>query len=412
MKVYCQQQRIVFSSLILWLGLWLLGCSYLSATAQLAYPIVGAERTAFYLPLLQGKKVGLVANQASLLYHENNDSIAPTHLLDMLLRHDVQVQRLFCPEHGFRGDAEAGGKVDNSHDVATGLPIFSLYGSNKKPTVEQLKGLDMMLFDLQDMGVRFYTYISTLHYVMEACAEQGIPLLVMDRYNPHTGYVDGPVLEPAYRSFVGMHPVPVCYGMTIGEYALMINGEHWLHDSLCCALTVIPMTSFERANRYIPRMAPSPNLTTRQAMLLYPSLCLFEGTQVSVGRGTATPFEIIGAPNYHQKTFSFTPHPIPGVSDNPPFNGKRCYGVDLRHEALQDAFSLRYLMQMYHGMPQGSFFLKNGFFDRLAGTGSLRRMMEQGATEEEIRAGWQPALTAFKQIRKRYLLYPDVDTQQ
>ncbi len=350
----------------------------------------------------------MVANQASLCYHENSDSIAPIHLLDMLLSHDVQVLRLFSPEHGFRGQAEAGGKVDDSKDAVTGLPIFSLYGKNRKPTAEQLQGLDVMLFDLQDMGVRFYTYISTLHYVMEACAEQGIPLIVLDRYNPHTGYVDGPMLDSSERSFVGMHPVPVCYGMTIGEYALMINGERWLYNGLCCALTVIPMAGFEHASSYIPRVAPSPNLTTRQAMLLYPSLCLFEGTQVSVGRGTAMPFEIIGAPNYRNKSFSFTPRPIPGVSDNPPFKDKRCYGLDLRDVAPKVAFDISYLMQMYEGMPEGSeFFLKNGFFDRLAGSDRLRKMMLQGASQEAIRASWKPELKAFKQIRKKYLLYPD-----
>ncbi len=402
-----QRQHNILARLCLWVGLLLLCLLSLPVKAQEVYPIVGAERTALYLPLLHGKKVGLVANQASLCYHENGDSIAPLHLLDMLLRHDVQVLRLFSPEHGFRGQAEAGGKVDDSKDGATGLPIYSLYGKNRKPTAAQLQGLDVVLFDLQDMGVRFYTYISTLHYVMEACAEQGIPLIVMDRYNPHTGYVDGPMLDSSERSFVGMHPVPVCYGMTIGEYALMINGERWLRDSLCCALTVIPMAGFEHASSYIPRIAPSPNLTTRQAMLLYPSLCLFEGTQVSVGRGTATPFEVIGAPGYRHKAFSFTPQPIPGVSDNPPFKGKRCYGIDLRRVTPQKAFDLSYLMQMYEGMPNGSeFFLKNGFFDRLAGSDHLRRQLQQGAAQEEIRASWQPALNAFKQIRKKYLLYP------
>lgn len=392
----------------------------IAAVSQESYPVVGAERTALYLPLLQGKRVGLVGNQASVVYHENSDSLPATHLLDLLLKHHVQVVRLFSPEHGFRGEAEAGAAVSDGTDAATRLPIVSLYGNNRKPTAQQLQGLDVVVFDLQDMGVRFFTYISTLHYVMEACAQQGIPVIVMDRYNPHTGYIDGPVLDSSYRSFVGMHPVPVCYGMTIGEYALMINGEHWLKDSLTCQLTVIPMIGFTHESAYTPLVAPSPNLKTPRAMLLYPSLCLFEGTQVSVGRGTAWPFEVVGAPNYNhhhfflqffQHDFSFTPHPIPGASNSPLFNGQECYGLDLRHITPKSELDLDYLIQIYKGIDHpDTFFRSDGFFNLLAGNSNLRKQLESNATEEEIRASWQPALQHFKQIRKKYLLYPDFES--
>lgn len=379
-------------------------------------PVTGAERTSLYLPLLQGKNVGLVGNQASMVYHDNNDDIAPCHLLDLLLSKGVNVVRLFSPEHGFRMQSEAGAAVNDTVDVATGILVVSLYGNNRKPTLRQLKGVDIVLFDLQDMGVRFFTYISTLHYVMEACAEAGIPLVVLDRYNPHTSYVDGPVLEDSCRSFVGIHPVPVCYGMTIGEYALMINGEGWLRtDSVAgVLLTVIPMQGFRHEMVLTPRVAPSPNLQTRQAMLLYPSLCLFEGTNVSVGRGTDHPFEVVGAPTYkHHKgiarlfkhDFSFVPHPVPGVSNNPPFNGKQCYGLDLQNVRPRHELDLDYLLQMWQGMPHSSFFLRNGYFNLLAGNRTLQRQLEQGLSEREIRASWQTGLETFRQTRAKYLLY-------
>lgn len=410
----CQGQGLLWPCLAL-----LLLLLPLYASAQESYPVTGAERTALYLPLLQGKRVGLVGNQASMVYHDNADSLPATHLLDFLLAHKVQVVRLFSPEHGFRGQAEAGVAVSDGTDAATGLPVVSLYGNNRKPTTQQLQGIDILVFDLQDMGVRFFTYISTLHYVMEACAQQGIPLVVLDRYNPHAGYVDGPVLDSAFRSFVGMHPVPICYGLTIGEYALMINGEHWLKDSLACQLTVVPMLGFSHRSALTPRVAPSPNLQTRQAMLLYPSLCLFEGTQVSVGRGTPWPFEVAGAPDYkhhrfflrfRQHDFSFTPQPAPGMSNSPLYNGKTCYGLDLRHSAPKAELDLDYLIQLYKGMPSnGTFFRKDGFFNLLAGNAILRKQIEEGTDEDEIRQSWQPALERYKQIRKKYLLYPDFD---
>ncbi len=326
---------------------------------------------AFAQPVYMGR-LAVVANQTSL--------VGNTHLVDTLLASDVVVTKIFCPEHGFRGTAEAGAHVDNSIDSKTGIPIVSLYGKNKKPTQEQLADVDYVLFDLQDVGCRFYTYISTLHYVMEACAEAGIPLAVLDRPNPNGHYVDGPVLDTAhYRSFVGMHPVPVVYGMTIGEYARMINGEGWLKDGIKCNLGVIPMQGYKRDSvGYELPVPPSPNLRNAHAIALYPSLCLFEGTHCGVGRGTGYPFERV---SYGSDT------------------------LDLRGEEAPSAFSLRYLMEMYRRVPKGKFFQKSNFFEKLAGNGDLRKQISSGMSEEEIRATWQPALDEFKKIREKYLIY-------
>ena len=321
---------------------------------------------------LSGHRIAVVGNQTSV--------VGGRHMVDSLLASKYSVVKIFCPEHGFRGTAAAGARVDNSTDPKTGLPIISLYGKNKKPTPEQMEGVDCVVFDLQDVGCRFYTYISTLHYVMEACAEVGIPLVVLDRPNPNGHYVDGPVLDTAhYRSFVGMHPVPVVYGMTIGEYAQMINGEGWLQGGEKCNLTVVPMQSYRRDSiGYELPVPPSPNLRTAHAIALYPSLCLFEGTHCGVGRGTDWPFEWV---TYGSDT------------------------LDLRQEEALAAFSLRYLMEMYRRVPQGKFFLKNNFFEKLAGNGDLRKQLEAGMREEEIRATWQPALDEFKKIREKYLIY-------
>ncbi|MBQ8703238.1 MAG: DUF1343 domain-containing protein [Bacteroidales bacterium] len=317
-------------------------------------------------------RTAVVANQTSV--------VDTTHLIDTLIRAGVNVTKIFCPEHGFRGTAAAGAHIDNSTDPKTGLPIISLYGKNKKPTPEQLKDVDVVLFDLQDVGCRFYTYLSTLHYVMEACAEAGIPLIVLDRPNPNGHYIDGPVLDTATcRSFVGMHPVPVVYGMTIGEYAQMINGEHWLAGGIECRLTVVPMQGYKRDSvGYELPVPPSPNLRTAHAIALYPSLCLFEGTNCGVGRGTDWPFEWV--------TYG-------------------CDTLDLRREEAPARFSLQYLLEMYRRVPKGRFFLKNNFFDRLAGTCELRMQLERGLGEEAIRATWQPGLEAFKETRKKYLIY-------
>lgn len=323
-------------------------------------------------------RTAVVANQTSV--------VGATHLVDTLLRAGVNITKIFCPEHGFRGTAAAGAKVDNSTDPKTGLPIISLYGKNKKPTTEQLKDVDVVLFDLQDVGCRFYTYLSTLHYVMEACAERDIPLVVLDRPNPNGHYIDGPVLDTAhYRSFVGMHPVPIVYGMTIGEYAQMINGEHWLAGGLECNLTVVPMQGYRRDSvGYELPVPPSPNLRNAHAIALYPSLCLFEGTNCGVGRGTPWPFEIV---TYKADT------------------------LNLRSAVCSNnAINLSYLLRMFSRVPKGKFFLKNNFFEKLAGTSQLRKQIEQGLTEEEIRATWQPALNCFKTLRQRYLIYPDTQT--
>ena len=373
------------------------------------------------VPLILAGDVAVVANQTSVISRDGK----LVHLVDTLLSLGVHVNKIFCPEHGFRGNTEAGARVDNSVDSKTGLPIVSLYGKNKKPTSEQMKGIDLVIFDLQDVGCRFYTYISTLHYVMEACAEAGVPLIVLDRPNPNCHYVDGPVLDTSkYRSFVGMHPVPVVYGMTIGEYAQMINGEHWLKGSIQCDLTVVPMQGYRRDSSYVLPVPPSPNLQTPQSILLYPSLCLFEGTNISVGRGTDTPFELIGAPNCDiggclNSTFTvgeqqvpvcvFKPHYIKGVSENPPFKDKQCYGLKLSNVKVAAKFDLAWLMQMYWMTPHDTFFQKNNLFEKLAGTDRLRKQIMQGLSEEEIRASWEPALSHYKQIRKKYLLYPDVE---
>ena len=363
----------------------------------------------------QFSSVAVVANQSSL--------IGNRHLVDTLLSAGVKVTKIFCPEHGFRGNAEAGATIKSGKDEHTGLPIVSLYGKNKKPTKEQMADIDAVIFDLQDVGCRFYTYISTLHYVMEACAERGIPCMVLDRPNPNCHYVDGPVLDTArYRSFIGMHPVPIVYGLTIGEYATMINGEHWLKNGIQCNLTVVKMEGYRRDSIYPLPVAPSPNLQTAQSIALYPSLCLFEGTNISVGRGTNNPFELIGSPDCNlgcsTGTFKvgdqqvpilfFTPHPIKGVSEDPPYNGKLCRGLILSDVKVPAKFDLGWLMAMYSITPHSTFFKKTNSFEKLAGTDQLRKQLQQGLSEAEIRASWEPALSNYKQMRKNYLLYPDV----
>ena len=325
----------------------------------------------FALPVMEAR-VAVVGNQTSI--------VGNTHLVDTLMARGVNVTKIFCPEHGFRGTAEAGAKVDNSTDPKTGLPIISLYGKNKKPTAKQMEDVDVVLFDLQDVGCRFYTYLSTLHYVMEACAERDIPLVVLDRPNPNGHYIDGPVLDTTTcRSFVGMHPVPVVYGMAIGEYAQMINGEGWLSRGEKCDLTVVPMQGYRRDSiSYQLPVPPSPNLRNAHAIALYPSLCLFEGTNCGVGRGTDYPFEWV---TYGTDT------------------------LDLRKTQVYSGFNLQYLIEMYKRVPQGKFFQKSNFFEKLAGNKDLRKQIEAGMSEEEIRASWQPALEHFKTIREKYLIY-------
>lgn len=366
--------------------------------------ITGSEQIDRYLSYVQKGNVAVVANQASL--------VGERHLVDTLLDLGANIKLIFCPEHGFRGDAEAGASVKDGIDQSTGLPIVSLYGNNKKPSQEVLKkyGINLIIFDLQDVGCRFYTYISTLHYVMEAAAEYGCRVVLLDRPNPNGHYVDGPVLEKKYQSFVGMHPVPIVYGMTIGEYAQMINGEYWLADSMRSDLEVITMQGYTHdsacCRSIVLPIPPSPNMRSPQAIALYPSLCLFEGTNISVGRGTDFPFEAIGCPSYRQHDFSFVPRSIPRVSDNPPHKGSRCYGMDLREADVAAAFDVEYLLQMYRESDHATFFLKSNFFEKLAGTGRLRKQIESGATAKEIRASWEPELDQFKTMREKYLLYP------
>ena len=347
----------------------------------------------------------MVGNQTSI--------VGTTHLVDTLLACGVNVTKIFCPEHGFRGTAAAGAHIDNSTDPKTGLPIISLYGKNKKPTPEQMADVDYVVFDLQDVGCRFYTYLSTLHYVMEACAERGIQLIVLDRPNPNGHYVDGPVLDTArYRSFVGMHPVPVVYGMTIGEYAKMINGEGWLKNGIKCDLTVVPMQGYKRDSvGYELPVPPSPNLRNAHAIALYPSLCLFEGTHVSVGRGTDYPFEVLGLPNEYNRYWDInTVFTVADSQKVPAYHfklqdGTQLYGIDLERVVVPAKFDLSYLKLMYWHSRRYNFFLDNGFFEKLAGTTELRRQIEAGMSENEIRATWQPGLERFKEIRKKYLIY-------
>lgn len=361
----------------------------------------GAERTEKYLPLLEGKRIGVVANRAS--------TVGGINTVDKLIRSGCRIVKIFYPEHGFREETEAGEAVADRNDPATNIPVISLYGIRHKPSLQDLDGIDLMIFDIQDVGVRFYTYISTLTMVMEACAGQNIPVVVLDRPNPNGFFIDGPVLEPEYASFVGLHTVPVVYGMTIGEYARMVNGEGWLTDGISCILTVIPLEGWTHYTFTELPVCPSPNLTTMNAIYLYPSLCLFEGTDVSVGRGTCTPFEVFGHPEMKGFSFSFTPESIPGMSTNPPWKGLRCYGLDLRdfyrkHPGMFGRINLSWLMMAFRDLGSFPDFF-NAYFDKLAGTHSLREQIVAGWTESRIRESWQEGLQTFRQIRAKYLLY-------
>lgn len=375
---------------------------------------VGAERFELYLPVLRGRNIAVVSNQTGVVpvrHHAKTgqDSTVYVHIVDMLLDSGIRIQKIFSPEHGFRGQAEAGAAVKDGQDAKTGLPVVSLYGKHKKPTGTDLQGIDLVLFDLQDVGVRFYTYISTLHYVMEACSEAGIPVLVLDRPNPHAAYTDGPVLDTSCcRSFVGMHPVPVVYGMTIGEYARMINGEHWLAGGLECDLQVIPVEAYTRQDVYDFPVPPSPNLRSMKAVYAYPSLCFFESTPVSVGRGTYKPFECAGFPGSVEGDYRFTPRSLPGLSLTPPFKDEECTGFfvpDAYADSLPCRLDLSYLLNLYRAYPQKEKFF-NAFFAKLAGTQELARQIAAGKSEEEIRRSWQPNLKKFNGIRQKYLLYP------
>lgn len=393
----------------------LLGCRTVSSQSNHETSIkTGADQTEKYLPLLKNKRVGIFANQTS--------RIGSTHLVDTLLKSGIQIKKIFGPEHGFRGKADAGEQVANGVDPKTGIPVISLYGKHKKPTAEDLADLDILIFDIQDVGVRFYTFISSLQYFMEASFENLIPLILLDRPNPNGFYIDGPVLEKEFKSFVGMQPIPVVYGMTIGEYAWMLVGENWMNVNTSMSsviinqkkmLNIIPCENYTHDMRYRLPVAPSPNLREMQSIYCYPSTCFFEGTVLSEGRGTETPFQVFGHPSLPKSLFSFTPKPTEGAKQSKCYF-QTCYGWNLHGtesevlERINKRISVDYLLEAYRLFPgKDSFFLSNNFFNQLAGNDQLMKQIKQQKSEVEIRKSWQPALERFKAIRKKYLLYPD-----
>ncbi len=405
-------------SFLLSLFLLTLAISTTSCQSKTTSKIIpGANDTTSYLSLLKDKNIGLLINQSS--------QIDNTHLLDSLLSLGVNIKKIYTPEHGFRGEADAGAKIKSNIDSNTGIPIISLYGKHRKPTSDDLEGIDIIVFDIQDVGVRFYTYISTLHYLMEACAENNIPLIVLDRPNPNGFYVAGPILEKEFKSFIGMHPVPIVYGLTIGEYATMINGEHWLKNGLTCNLKVIKNQNYDHTMSYDLPIKPSPNLPNQRSILLYPNLCLFEGTVVSIGRGTDKQFQIIGHPdappslgNYH-----FTPISRPGAK-TPKLQNKPCQGEDLSKINISEliknpSFNIEKLIKWYNELALGKDFFRKKvkatkknpnpryFFDKLVGSDQLRLMIEHGTPISKIEETWQPKLDKYKETRKKYLLYKD-----
>ena len=374
--------------------------------------LTGADQTELWLPLLKGKYVSCVVNQTSV--------IGKTHVVDSILGSGINVVNIFAPEHGFRGTEDAGATILNSKDTKTGLQVISLYGANKKPQWNDIADAEIIIFDIQDVGARFYTYISTLHYVMEACAENKKQLIILDRPNPNGFYVDGPILQKEFSSFVGMHPVPIVHGMTIGEYAQMINGEKWLANGVQCDIIVIPCKNYDHKKYYEVKIPPSPNLKSMKAIYLYPSLCLFEGTHVSVGRGTANPFEIFGSPylsDYKNNNITFTPKTMPGAK-SPPFINQKCYGYDysnidltiMREGFATNGITLYDLENIYSSFSEkDKFFLPNNFFNKLSGNDELMQQIKAGLNGEEIKLSWQNDIAAFKQMRKKYLLYPDFE---
>ena len=389
-------KSIFFKSTFLF---WLTMISFTSGSCQKKITISAANIDA-YIPLLKQKKVGIVAHQASVILNAKNI----IHLVDLLRKKNISIQKVFAPEHGFRGTSDAGEKVGNQIDSKTQLPIISLYGKNRKPNKEQLKGIEVMVFDLQDVGVRFYTYLSTLHNVMEACAENNIPLIVLDRPNPNAHYIDGPVLNLEHKSFVGMHPVPIVYGMTIGEYAQMINGEKWLSNSIKCDLTVIPLKNYTHQTTYELTVRPSPNLPNKQSIALYPSLCLLEPTKVSIGRGTDLQFQVYGHPGFPKTDFSYVPKSNFG-SKNPKHKGQICYGENLTTVNPPSKIELKWLLNAYSNFSEkDSFFLKG--FERISGVSNLKKQLIEGANEKTIRDSWTDGLNEFKKTRTKYLLYP------
>ncbi len=360
----------------------------------------GAEQIEKYLPLLKEKRVGVVAHAASQIYHNQN----ATHLIDSLLALKVDVVKIFAPEHGFRSREDNGALIKDEIDSLTQLPILSLHGKNKKPQPEQLQGIDLMVFDLQDVGARFYTYLSTLHLIMEACAENQIPLLVLDRPNPNGHYVDGPVMEAPYKSYLGMHSIPIVHGLTLGEFAHMILGEQWLSAGIQCDLTVIKNKNYTHSSTYDLPVRPSPNLPNAKAVNLYPSLCLFEQTPISVGRGTEKQFQVYGHPELEGK-YSFIPKPNFGAK-NPKLKEKKCFGERLTNHPRLNQIQLQWLIDAYRQYPDKDHFFKSGFV-KLAGTKTLQEQIQKGWSEVQIRSSWEPQLSNFKSIREKYVLYPN-----
>ncbi|MEL6922532.1 MAG: DUF1343 domain-containing protein [Bacteroidota bacterium] len=375
------------------------------AVFQSAEMVMGAERFDLYLPKLQSLNIALVVNQTSI--------VGDQHLVDALLARGVQVKKIFSPEHGFRGKADAGETVADGRDAQTGIPILSIYGSKKKPASEDLAGIDLVLFDVQDVGARFYTYIYTMSYVMEACAENGVRFLVLDRPNPNGHYVGGPMLKKGFESFVGLHPIPVVHGMTVGEYARMVNDEGWLKNGVRCQLEVIPCDRYNHRSFYELPVKPSPNLPNMQSIYLYPSICYFEGTVASLGRGTSKQFQVLGHPDYPDGDFYFTPMPNEGAK-SPKLQGQRCRGYDYSTTALttlQDQqFDLSYLINFYQQFPdKASFWRSDNFIRLLWGSEDIKQWLAEGRTAAEITATWQEDLAAFKAKRQRYLLYEDFE---
>ncbi len=370
----------------------------------------GAEQTEVYLPLLKGKRVGMVVNPTSIIGKETS--------VDSLVKRGVNIVKIFGPEHGFRGDASAGVSVDDSIDAKTGIKAISLYGKHSTPTKEDIADVDIMIFDIQDVGVRFYTYINTLQHVMEACARDGKEVMILDRPNPNGFYVDGPVLDPKYKSGIGIQPIPIVHGLTVGEYAQMLNGEGWLKDKLKCKITVIKNAGYTHDMPYVLPVKPSPNLNTPQSILLYPSTCLFEGTYLNHGRGTQYPFTIVGAPYLKGKfDFSYTPKSIKGMSETPLFMNEVCYGLDLRNYNTENfrktkMLNLSWLIELYKASPRKADFFNNklsaevGTIEARIGVGDFRQQIIDGKSEKEIRASWEPGLSQYKLMRKKYLLYP------
>lgn len=359
--------------------------------------MTGADQLDVLLPKLQGQRVALMVNHTAM--------VGNRHLVDTLKSRGVNLVKIFAPEHGFRGTADAGETIRDGVDTGTGVMVVSLYGRNYKATPEQIGDVDVILFDIQDVGARFFTFISSLHYLMESCAENNKKLIILDRPNPNGSYVDGPVRKTELKSFVGMHPIPITHGMTIGEYARMVNGEGWLKDKETCSLEVITLKNWKHTDSYHIAQKPSPNLPNDHAIGMYPSTCLFEGTVLSIGRGTQNPFEVVGHPNLKNQPYSFTPVSIEGMSKEPPLQDQLCYGLDLRKEKLPKEVTLKYLIMLYHDYPdKEKFFIS--YFDKLAGNTTLKEQIRSGMSEKDIKATWKAELDAFKAIRAKYLLYP------